>query len=486
MLQKQSFGSVHSKLIPPAILIIVELSTAFRTRLIWRYFMNTFKYVATNIIDELHAIRDEFRQSKILMSVIFISIISLIFYLDPIPNRVINFSSDTNQSQWYSFAKDTRLKLQNSGINMTIFNTGGAVENATLINNPTSKINAGLTYGAALDESQIDGIYSLGSIAYETLFVFYNKNKIPVLKNLKDLANYKVALGPANSGSFVIAKDLFMALDVNVNENQNFSLGEFLKIRKRLLKGNVDAVIIVTNINDPLIRPLFDDPNMALYSFTNALAYKKHFSYFEAMTLPAGSIDLLKHIPTKDVSLISTSTSLIVSRDMHPDLQLALLMEIKNLIHSSPLTSFAKRNEFPKYIDTLIPISPIAQKFYNYGPTKAARFFPFLIAGFIDRIWLFALGLISIYYPLSKLNINVRTRRFDIKLQSYYKELLEIENSLYGNNISENQKLEFLKHLVRMNSDAHECCVPRGSEGNYFDLLNGIISLKNQIELIVT
>jgi len=448
--------------------------------------MNTFKYVAISIIDELNAIRDELRRSKILMAGIIISLISLIIYLDPFPKRGIYFGSSYIQSNWYVFGENISSKLKKEGLNMTILDTGGAVDNATLINNPKSKINAGLTYGAALEQSQIDGIYSLGSTTYETVLVFYNKNKISELKSLKDLADYKVALGPASSGSFIVAKKLFMALGVNVDKNQNFNPGKFLEIRESLLKGNADALIILTNIDDSLVRPLFEDPNMALYSFKNALAYEKKFSYLKAQTLPAGSIDLLRQIPSTDISLISTPTSLIVRRDLHPDLQLALLMEMKNLIHSSPLTYFSKRHEFPKYNDSLIPISPVAQRFYNYGPSKATRDFPYWIAGFIDRIWLFALGLISLYYPLSKLNLNVRKIQFEIKQQAYYKELLAIENHFYGDDINENQKVEFLENLDRMNSNAHEGNVPRGSEASYFSLLSGIKSLKREIKSTVT
>jgi hypothetical protein len=109
---------------------------------------------------------------------------------------------------------------------------------------------------------------------------------------------------------------------------------------------------------------------MTLSNFPNAIAYQKKFNYLDAVMIPAGSIDIEKKLPARDISLIATTTTLAVRKDLHPALQLALLMSGKQIIQDSSRLFFSKRNEFPAYVDPSIPISPIARNYYNYGPQK--------------------------------------------------------------------------------------------------------------------
>jgi len=443
--------------------------------------MNTFQYISIIVKDEFRAIREEFIESKLLVASFFIALFLVIFYLDPFPSKHIYFATSYPSSDWHNFVKKTTVALNEKGLDVTLIDTDGAVDNVIRMNSLKDNVNVAFTYGAALNHDQIHGIYSLGSLFYEPVWIFYRKNKIHDLKSMKDLANYKVGLGPAKSGSFIIAKKLLLDLNVDITKNSNFVSSSFIDIHEKFLKGDLDAIMIVSTYLDPIVQNLMREPKVALYSFSNASAYERKYNYLEAVNIPAGSIDLLNQIPPKDIELISTTASLVVRKDLHPDLQLALLMTIKEVIRSSSNLFFAKRNEFPAYVDPSIPISPIAQRFYDYGPPHTAQYLPYWLAGFVDRSWLFILALFAIIYPLTKLNIHLRKFRFTLKEQPHYEELLAMEKRLCTEKLSEREKQQLLDDLDKMNKHAIEAGVPIGDEADHFSFLNAINLMRIKI-----
>lgn len=443
--------------------------------------MNTFQYISIIVKDEFKAIREEFIESKLLVIAFFVAVFLVIFYLDPFPSKHIYFATSYPSSDWHNFVKKTTVALDEKGIDVTLIDTDGAVDNVIRLNNPKDKVNVAFSYGAALNYDQIHGIFSLGSLFYEPVWIFYRKNKINDLKSMKDLANYKVGLGPAKSGSFTIAKKLLLDLDVDITKNSNFVSSSFVDIHKKFLKGDLDVIIIVSTYLDPIVQNLMREPKVALYSFSNAKAYERKYNYLEAVNIPAGSIDLLNQIPPKDIELISTTASLVVRKDLHPDLQLALLMTIKEVIGSSSSLFFAKRNEFPAYVDPSIPISPIARRFYDYGPPHTAQYLPYWLAGFFERSWLLILALFAIIYPLTKLNIHLRKFRFTLKERPHYEELLVMEKRLCTEKLSQIEKQQFLNDLDKMNKHAIEVGVPVGEEADHFNFLNAINLMRIKI-----
>ena len=85
-------------------------------------------------------------------------------------------------------------------------------------------------------------------------------------------------------------------------------------------------------------------------------------------------------------------------------------------------------------------------------------------------------------YPLSKLNIHYRKFRFGLREISHYQELLEIEKRLHRKNLTEQERLEMLKHLDEINAHAIQGGVPISEEADYFNFLNAIFLLRVKIQ----
>ena len=449
--------------------------------------MNTLGYLKHVIRDEIRAIKEEIKDSKLLATVFLLAFIGLIIYLKPFPDRHIYFLTGYPNSDWNMLAKSTGEILHKNGADFSVINTEGAVENAVRLGDAKDSSNAGFTYGLALRESELQGIYSLGSVGYEPVWILYNQKKTGEIRTLSDIAHHKVGLGPVKSGSYRIAQKIFEVVNIHVDGDSHFVPDSILNNQTKLKSGEIDVLVLVSTNLDPVTQDLLRSPNIAVFDFKNAPAFSKKINSFITLTLPADSISVTSHLPPKDVTLLATTTSLVVKQTMHPDTQLALLMNVKDANRNSPNLFFAKRDEFPAYLDPSIPISPVAERFYDYGPPHAMQYLPYWLAGFIDRTWILLLTILAVFYPLSKLNVHFRKFRFNLREIPHYQELLEMERRLQRGSLADTETREMLKRLDEINTHAIHGEVPISEEAAYFNFLNAIFLLRVKIQsLLIT
>jgi len=444
--------------------------------------MNTIQYLKIVLRDELVALREEIKDSKSLVIIFLLALISVGIYLKPSIGQHVYFATYYPNSDWSELAVSPSNILKKAGIDVSVIYTDGAIDNVMRLNDPHDKANAGFTYGGVLNDQQIDGIYSLGSIAYEPVWIFYNKRYSGSITDLSQFAKLKVGLGPQKSGSYVIAQEVFKAIHIDVANNPHFYPDTITSNEVKLKNGEIDAVIFTSTILDPVAQSLLRDRNIEIFDAKNAPAYEKQFNSFVTLILPADSVDIYEHIPKKDISLIATTTSLVVKRNMNPDLQLAILLAARDDNRASRKLFFAKRDEFPSYMDPTIPISPVAQHFYDYGSPQSMRYLPYWLAGLLDRTWVLILTIFAVLYPLSKLVIQLRKHRFNLKELPHYKELLGIELRICNGPLTPVEKILMLEDLEYINASVIRSGVPVGEETSYFSFLSAINALRTKIK----
>ena len=444
--------------------------------------MKTFDYLGLVLKHELIAIKESVFELRIAIIVILLFIGGIIIYLRPFPFTGITIATSYKGGDWYQFGEGAIAPLKERGINLDVVATHGSIENAEEIIDPKSKVNAGFVYAAALSEGQKEHLYSLGSVSYDPVWIFYKNELASKITTLQDLTKYRVALAPQKSGSYILTKKLFEANGIDIDSNPHFVSSSWEDSRANFLSGKADVYIFIATMVDPLVEELIHSPDMTLFNLSNAIAYQKKFNYLDAVIIPAGSINIERKIPARDISLIATTTTLAVRKDLHPALQLALLMTSKEAIQDSSRLFFSKRNEFPAYVDPSIPISPVARSYYNYGPPKGTDYLPFWLVVFIDRFWFVVLAAFAIIYPLSKLNFHLRRFRFIIRERTHYAMLLKIEKEITGKQLSGEEKEKLLKKLEAINKQAILHFVPVGEEPDYFLFVNALQLLRNKIE----
>ena len=444
--------------------------------------MKTFNYLGLVLKHEFIAIKESLVELRKIAIVILLIIGGVIIYLKPFPFTGITIATSYKGGDWYQFGESAISLLKERGINLEVVATSGTIENAEELNDPKSKVNAGFVYAAALSKDQQRELYSLGSISYDPVWIFYRNELANKITTIQDLSKYRVSLPPKKSGSYILTKKLFEANGIDIDSNPHFVSSSWEDLRANILSDKADVYIFITTIIDPLVEELIHSPKMTLFNFPSALAYQRKFNYLDAVIIPAGSINIEKKLPVRDISLIATTTTLAVRKDLHPSLQLALLVTSKQVIQDSSRLFFSKRNEFPDYFDPSIHISPIARNYYNYGPPKTTEYLPYWLVVFINRFWFVLIVAFAIIYPLSKLNFHLRRFRFIIRERTHYEMLLNMEKEITGKKLSSEEKEKLLKKLDMINKQALQHFVPVGEEADYFLFVNALQLLRNKIE----
>jgi TRAP-type uncharacterized transport system substrate-binding protein len=378
-------------------------------------------------------------------------------------------------------ADNSRKYVEKTGFKYSIRTSQGTLENAKLLADPASGVNAAFLIPGALDPETNSKFYSLGSIDYEPIWIFYQKN-IGLLSSLKDLKNYRVGVGPVLSGRYVLTEKIFGLNNVEIKNNPQFIVGLLDQQLSDFKSGKLDAVIFVGQAFDKNVRTLVQDPNVSLYHFDQADAYEKSVSFFRKVVLPAGSFNIAENIPSQALSLIAVNTTLAVRKDTPSNIQLSILMAVKEAERAVENPFFAKRNEFPTYMDSLIELSPTAKRFYDVGPPSLIHYLPFWAATLIDRFSVICLTILAILYPLGFLNVHLRKIRFEINESSLYLELVEINRQLARPDITL-KELESLKETiggVRLRATSHR--IPIGEEPSYFSFARAIHNLMDETE----
>ncbi|MEI7565254.1 MAG: TAXI family TRAP transporter solute-binding subunit [Burkholderiaceae bacterium] len=443
--------------------------------------LKPYQYLFLIFRDELVALKELALEQKLLVAIMLGGVASLIYIFGHLSTKEIVLAADQKGSSWYQMAENARKYVEKTGLTFSIRPSQGTLNNAALLDDPSSGVNVAFLIPGALSPEMNKKFYSLGSLDYEPIWIFYRKN-INRPTSLKELAKFRVGIGPTQSGRYVLTEKIFLLNNIEIKNNPHFVPLELKNQLADFKAGNLDVIIFVGHAFDPNVRALAVDPNISLYDFEEADAYTKRLPFFQKVTVPPGSFDIAQHIPKKAVSLIAITTTLAVRKDTNPNIQLAILIATKSAERATENLFFAKRNEFPTYIDPLIELSPVAQRFYDYGPPLLLNYLPFWGATLIDRLTVFFLAIFAILYPLRTLNVHLRKIRFQIKEHNLYAELVAINRQF----IQEDNSLEELRNLkeklneIRQNTAINH--IPIGAESAYFSFTGVISTLSEEID----
>ncbi|QWD59691.1 TAXI family TRAP transporter solute-binding subunit [Polynucleobacter sp. MWH-UH35A] len=442
--------------------------------------MNTFSYLKLIFKEELLAIKELLVEQRWLIVLLIVFLGSLIYYLNPFPPRTISIAAGDKNGAYWKTAEAYAQYFHENGVELKIVEAAGSIEDANLLEDSGRNIQVAFVQGGALDSKLAEKFYSLGSIAYEPMWVFYRKELINAPNNLTDLTKFRIGVGPKLGGTQKLFHDAMQLNGIDVNAIAGISYSSYQKNLEDFLSGKLDVLIKVAAYHDQSIQTLLRDRNVRLMSISDSDAYQKNLPYLYSLKIPRNSIDIERGIPNAPISLIATTSSIIINKSLHPDIQMLLLVASRDLQRSSQYLFFASRGEFPAYVDPTIEASPTALHYYDYGVPPGMRYLPFWLAGFINRMWILILSIIAFTYPLAKLNFQLREIRYRIKHRRLYEELLETELFLCENDPPIAELKRMAGRLKHLNREAIQIRVPVGSEVEYFNLLQAIELLRSK------
>ena len=137
---------------------------------------------------------------------------------------------------------------------------------------------------------------------------------------------------------------------------------------------------------------------------------------------------------------------------------------------------FARPGAFPAYIDHSMPLSSVAQRYYDQGPPPFKDDLPLWLVSYLDRIWILAVGFFAIIYPIFKLFPSYRHTRAVMMISDAYEEILDIDRrAAKSDNITELQSL--IDRLEEINNDSRDISISS-------DEISRLYSMKSVLKMI--
>jgi len=320
-----------------------------------------------------------------------------------------------------------------------------------------------------------DNLVSLGSVAYEPLFVFY-RNGTDV-ERLSQLAGQRIAVGEIGSGTNTLSLALLAANGIEPGGPTTLLEIDSDEAAKAILTGTVDVVFLMgDSVSTAFLRRLLRTPGIHLFDFAQADGYTRRIAYLNKVTLPKGSIDFGKGIPARDVFLLAPTVELIAREHLHPALS-DLLLEAAQQVHSGS-GLLRRKGEFPAPIEQEIRISDDASRFYKSGKSFFYRYLPFWLASFVNRIVVVLVPMIILLLPGLRIIPTIYRWRFKSRLFRWYRELMMIEQNLLTQ-MDPDKRRELLAKLDNIEEAVNRMKVP-ASFADQFYILRGHITFVHE------
>jgi TRAP-type uncharacterized transport system substrate-binding protein len=394
-----------------------------------------------------------------------ISAAILLFMNSATPNT-ITLASGPSGSSFQTYAEKYKKILAREGVTLNIVATEGSMDNLKKLSDPKSKIDVGFVLGGEVKDTNIDHLFSLGSINYQPLMIFYRGATRNFLSEFKGL---HLDIGPEGSGTHTLALTLLKANGIEPNDGTVFMNTVSGNEVQALLEGRIDAIFLMSDSTaSDLMKQFLHTPNIHLFNVTQADAYARRINYLNKLEMPKGALDFGKNIPAEDTYLIGPTVELVARKNLHPALS-DLLLEAAKEVHSAP-GLFKTRGEFPSPQEHEYPISPDATRYYASGKSFLYRTFPFWIASLIARVLAVIVPIALLLIPALKVVPAIYRWRMESRINRWYRALLELERDAFKPSVDEHRRQELLRHLDHIDHAVNKIVVPAAFGNLFYDL----------------
>ena len=342
----------------------------------------------------------------------------------PMPPRTVTMVTGPEGGAYQEVGERYREVLARTGIELRILRTAGALENLNKLNDPGSGVSVGILQGGTTTERASPALVSLGTVFYEPLWFFYRGSNPG--RGMEGLRGRRISIGAEGSGTRFLSLELLARNGITERFAKLLALTP-KEAGKKLLSGEIDAVLMVSSWDSPTVRQLLASERIEVASFPRADAYVALYPFLNKLVVPAGVGDMASNRPPADVVLLAPKASLVVRRDLHPAIQY-LLLDAAEQIHSGP-GIFRRAGQFPAAESTDLPLSEEARGFYRSGRPFLQRYLPFWLAVWIGRLLVLLIPVIGILYPLTKIVPALYGWTMHHRIYKLYHELRLIEHT---------------------------------------------------------
>ena len=421
---------------------------------------------------------------------VFIALLLLVgayFVLQPNPPRRVVLLTGPEQSDYAEFGKRYAAVLRRHDIEVVLKATEGSSANRRALRDPKEAVDFGFVRGGSGESIRAEDekgtglpLVALGSLFLEPVWIFYRAQaaaKLPgkKLDRLDQIRGWRVNAGARGAGSTNL---LIKLLNANGLERGDIQLNRLDPTHAAiaLFDKELDALVLVSAPESPILQMLLRTPGINLFEFTQAEAYARRFGYLSAVTLPRGVVDLSRELPPRNITLVAPTSMLVARSNTHPAL-MQLFVQAAQEIHAEA-GWFARTGQFPSKEDVEFPLAPEAERFYKSGPPLMQRYLPFWLANLVDRMWVVLISIVAILIPLGRVvpplyNFRIRSRIF-----RWYRQLRQIEDSLSAGKAS---AAELVAELDRLETKVERISVPLSYTDELYSLRGHIALVRERL-----
>ena len=421
------------------------------------------------------SLRDAMLSAGPLLFLMLVLLVAAYEYFDPAPPHQIVISTGTDDSNYDLYAQTYRDILADDHIKLVIRKSPGAAENLRLLKDEHSDIDVAFVQDG-LHTGEATNLYSLGSVSYEPIWVFYRGTVAH--HRVADFIGKRIAIGRPQSGTNMLARQILRASGITDANTHLVEAGND-KESKLLQQGQVDAAFFIGQPDSSLIRPLFNLPELHPLSYDQAEAYTRQFPFLHHLTLPQGVLDLQHNVPPQEIEMIATTSTLVIKDSLHPAL-VSLLLETMSEVHGDA-SLLNKGHEFPENRDADFELSPEAARYYKSGPPFLQRYLPFWLATLVDRAMVVLIPALAMLMPISRAVPRIYAWRIKNRIFRWYGELKDLEAQIKQDNDTLRVPI-YLERLEIIEQRVAELPVPLGFSDYFYVLKEHIDLVRRKIQ----
>lgn len=370
---------------------------------------SSFKYYLEHgLIREYRSWKWVINYYLILIAIVILGSVLVIHFTHVLPPTNTTIAAGQPQSSTRNMAEFYQKYFSEHQLKLNISVVDGSEEGLARLDSKQSEVNAGFYLAGHVNAKHDANIYSLGLVQGAPIWLLYRGKEIAD-NPFVALNGKKIAIGL--SGTVTNSMFKLLAGDIVGESIPKYDLQEltYADARIQLASGKIDAMFAINPIEEGFLKFLTDNPDVHIYSFKLADAIVNRHPNLQKLIVPRGAFNMAKVEPKEDITLLSTSFNLLVQKDVHPAIQWAFLMAAKQYSRQQK-ELFSNTTKFPIDSDAdLVPLSPVAERYYEGGIPQVFGSFPIWLANLIDQFWMRAL-IILLIYPIA-INL-IRFRSF--------------------------------------------------------------------------
>lgn len=356
----------------------------------------------------------------------------LIWFLIPTPPKKITMTTGADNGLYYRFGQQLAKELLKEKISLEVLPSAGSLENIERLKQENANVHVGILQGGVGQVSENPNISALASVFDEQVWIFYRKAAFKEgLTKMTQLKDKNISIGPQGSGTRDLGLKLLKLNQIDPQADKStIQLKDFTASQslKALHTKELDAVMLVSGPQAPIVLEYLRSPDLAVMNFEQADAYAVRLPFLKKVLVPRGVINLAEDLPKKDITILAAPAALVVHENIHPALITPLMRAMESSI--SQMGLLQKEGDYPSDSGFAWPHNDDAKHYLKNGASFLHRHLPFWSVVWVDRAIRIILPLLAILIPLFNYLPKLISMSVEAKTSAIYKKLRMLELSV--------------------------------------------------------